>query len=555
MLKKSQNMISSTPTLPLITTIPATKLLYDQLLNVINNIQSFYHHYYNGLFCRCNIKMLTNNRRHQCKSINKNKIKRKSNSNNSYSINKTSINRSYISVTNLCNCKNNYMAFKENFKISYHIGDYLRQFYFDFPNNLKNIRLLTVIFVLSLITSTAQSINTQGKPQRKLISSIQPHVIKSTFLPLSLSETELDHIPGTETKQITNSDSIRCHIPYTINSRLDRHFRSHIYTKLRHIRNRSRLRHHQRYNSNKRHLKLLAKKRLTDQIYASQDKPNTTDQIVKHISINYQSHKPQLRPHLCHYHNQNDKQNILNIIGDITKTNYYSNTNVIRLENVLKSINNTGSDNAGQSAKEDEIKQLNINNFLNNIRLNYNYKKKYIKNDNNKNNNYIINVNSKNDTLLKNVNVETDENGKAKKEEDVNDTTTNNHFNDDDHDEFQYLDENENDNRGDVGDDDKGTNLFELLQSPTASIATVNSTIVRSITNINLQFPLQEKGQQIPDQYDDHAKLMKLVLNGLGLKKKPNMKNVSTYLIFFIVNTNYISVKLEYLTKKKINHN
>ncbi|TMW46437.1 hypothetical protein DOY81_008483 [Sarcophaga bullata] len=517
-----KSMISAPSTSHPITT--ATKMLYDQLLNVINKIQSCYHHYYNDLFYRCNIKMLTNNGRYQSKNIKSNiKTKRKSNpkclininnknnknvnNNISRSSSKNSINRSYIGVAKVC---------EENLEISYQIYGYLRQFCFYFQKNFDNLRLLIVIFLLALITSTVHSIDCQGKPQTKSISPIQPPLIKPPSPSLPLSIIAIGVISDTGTGATISLDS-RYHISNTSNLRFDENFKSRICDKQGHIKN--------------QHLNGHTK-------YSSQNTPNTDDQVVKNVSSNYQSHNPQLRHYNHdhhnsrhhHYHNQNERQNILNTLGDIQKKKYNFNTAVIRFENKFKNNNNNTVNNiAKQVADEDEensgvvrkISELNINKFINHIRLNYNYKQNNKNNHNNSNNNNIIR--SSNDTPSNDVkNAGYSEKVEAEKE-DANETT--NGLADVDYDDkFNYIDEN------DYVDD-----MFNLLPTITTPIttldaATVNSTILQSITNVHQQLQPSAR-QQIPAQYDDHAKLMKLVMDGLGLKKPPNMKNFHIFLL------------------------
>ena len=176
---------------------------------------------------------------------------------------------------------------------------------------------------------------------------------------------------------------------------------------------------------------------------------------------------------------------------------------------------------------------MNINKFINHIRLNYNYKQNNKNNHNNNNNNNSIS--SSNDTLPSNDVKNAGNNEKVEtEEEDANDTTNGNVDVDVDvdyHDEFDYIDENDYDDDGEVDDNDKGSDILNLLPTITTPITTlnaaaVNSTILQSITNVDLQLQ-PSTGQQESAQYDDHAKLMKLVMDGLGLKKPPNMKNVS----------------------------
>ncbi|XP_046807941.1 putative uncharacterized protein DDB_G0286901 [Lucilia cuprina] len=481
MLKSSKSMISST---------------HDQLLNVIYKIKNCYQHhkwYFDDLFSRCNNIKKQKRRSPNARRNNKNKPKTKYlNSNNS--VISSNDDNSNINITTAANNIPN-QCYCANFNVDWsrvNLKKYLRHIWFYFQKNFNNIQLVIVIFLLALITTTAHSIDTQEKPhgiKLKMKTTTSPSLLDASHnavtSPTSRAIMPCYHFPNSlQTKAGTNSNL---------------KFKPNICHNIRHIFNRHRTAHRNHIMKNNE-VNIV----------------NKTNYSNKQLKLNSISNRNQNPIHFHHYqHNDNQKQHHNQddssvIMIDKQIQNLNSNTNIIKFKNNINK-NNPTKENTEDPSKNNN---LNLNKFLQHIRTN-NYANK-------NNNNYNNNINSNNFsndklTFLANVNT---------LKEDANDVINDQVVND------EHIEINNN------------TYTSLNLLPPVTTIITSSQTFNNDDhDNSLLQTIEHNTDHHLQQQHMDHIKLMKLVMDGLGLKKAPNMKTAN------ISQEEYVTKYREYLQR------
>lgn len=325
-------------TKPKTTTNETVKMLninfiHDHIRDVIYKIRNrncyHHHHYDDDLFCTCNLMSNKRKRRRRMKT---------QNNQNFYSENSfSSCFPPSCSYTSSCSAK----CYCESLKIRSKFSDYIRHVRVYFQKTFKNLQLIIVIFLLALITTTANSIQIQEKTPQRNSTSL---TLSSASSPSS-SATAAEALASSALLTSNTSESVYMPCADIPNALLNQNgannsvnFKENICNKLRHF-------HHQRHR--RRALKNLAKFRRNQQ-----NKMWFKSYRKKLQNLNKQIHNL--------HHNRYYKLNHQRDEDKLGNSSYFKTTNKTKVQSKLTDLSIKKQINIQQQQPHNDILPVNM---------------------------------------------------------------------------------------------------------------------------------------------------------------------------------------------------